>query len=1207
MAAIRDHQVVVVAGETGSGKTTQLPKLCLELGRGVRGAIAHTQPRRLAARTVAERIAFELGVPLGEAVGYAVRFSDRSREETLIRLMTDGLLLAETQNDPLLHRYDTVIVDEAHERSLNIDFLLGYLARILPRRPDLKVIITSATIDPQRFSRHFGDAPVVEVSGRTYPVEVRYRPIEDPGDPDRDQTDAIGDAVEELLQEREGDVLVFLSGEREIRDTAEALGGRLRSDIDILPLYARLSTREQQRVFKPHGGRRVVLATNVAETSLTVPGIRYVVDPGTARISRYSARLKVQRLPIEPISQASADQRKGRCGRVADGIAIRLYAEEDFEERPRYTDPEILRTNLASVILQMAAASLGDIADFPFLDPPDRRQIRDGIRLLQELAALDDDERLTPLGRRLAQLPVDPRLGRMVLEADRLGCVEEVIEIVAALSIQDVRERPAEKREQADQLHARFKDEDSDFIGYVNLWRYLREQQRALSGNQFRKRCHAEFLHHLRVREWQDLVAQLRQAAKGVGLTFNQQPAEPDAIHVALLSGLLSHLGLRDAARRDFLGARGARFALWPGSALARKPPSWVMVAELVETSRLWGRTAAKVDPKVVEPLAQHLIKRTYEEPHWERTRASVVATEKATLYGLPIVAGRKVAYGRIDPELSRSLFIRRALVEGDWETKHAFFAANRALLEEVERLEARARRRDILVDDQTLYDFYDARVPADIVSGGHFDRWWRDARRAEPDRLTFTREDLVQDAGGALDRQALPDAWRQGELMLPLSYVFDPGAARDGVTVHVPLKLLPQLKPIGFDWLVPALRPELVTALIRSLPKDLRRPLVPVPEVAAAVLAAMKPRSEPILDALARELERLRGVRIPPEAWGVEKLPPHLRMTFRVEDERGALVAEGNDLDALREQVRPRLREELAAAAAPLEHHGLTAWTIGPLPKAVALPGTGQAVRGYPALVDEGDAVGVRVLETPAAQRAAMRQGTRKLLALNVPSPIRHVQGRLSNADQLALAAAPHGSPRAVLEDATVAALDALTAEAGGPAWDADGFARLRAHVAGHLAERTAAAVAAVVRILDAARAVERRLEALRGAAALAPAREDVERQLARLVAPGFVTATGVKRLPDVERYLRAAERRLERLPDAPAPDLDKMRGVHELEAEHARRLAAWPAGRPVPAALHEVPWLLEELRVSHFAQALGTRGQVSAKRIRRVMDEAR
>ncbi|MGI8779014.1 MAG: ATP-dependent RNA helicase HrpA [Solirubrobacteraceae bacterium] len=1216
LAAIRDHQVVVVAGETGSGKTTQLPKICLELGRGVRGAIAHTQPRRLAARTVAERIADELGVQLGEAVGYAVRFSDRSGEDTLVRLMTDGLLLAETQRDTMLRRYDTIIVDEAHERSLNIDFLLGYLARILPRRPDLKLIVTSATIDPERFSRHFGGAPVVEVSGRTYPVEVRYRPVADPEDPDRDQTDAIGDAVEELLREREGDVLVFLSGEREISDTDDALTGRLRAEIEVLPPYARLSTREQQRVFKrsdPHPPRRVVLATNVAETSLTVPGIRYVVDPGTARISRYSARLKVQRLPIEAISQASADQRKGRCGRVADGICVRLYAEEDFDERPRFTDPEILRTNLASVILQMAAAGLGEIEDFPFLDPPDRRQVRDGVRLLQELAALDDAETLTPLGRRLAQLPVDPRLARMVLEADRLGCAGEVIVIAAALSIQDPRERPAEKREAADQSHARFSDEQSDFIAFLNLWRYLREQQRALSGNQFRKRCHAEFLHHLRVREWQDLVGQLRQAAKGVGIALtqptssasagDQTPAEPEAIHVALLAGLLSHLGLKDTVRREYQGARGARFAIFPGSALARKPPSWVMVAELVETARLWGRTAARIDPRWVEPLAEHLIKRTYEEPHWERDRASVVATERATLYGLPIVAGRKVAYGRIDPELSRSEFIRRALVEGDWETRHAFNAANRRLVEEVEELEHRARRRDIVVDDQALYDFYDARIPADVVSGAHFDRWWKGERRHRPGRLDLTREDLVGDAADALDQRALPEAWRQGDMTMRLSYVFDPGSVRDGVTVHVPLKWLPQLEPIGFDWLVPALRLELVTALIRSLPKDLRRPLVPVPEVAAAVLGRLEPRREPVLDALARELGRMRGVRIPRAAWDLDRLPAHLRMTFRVEDERGALVAEGSDLEAVRDQVRPRLREALSAAAAPLEAHGLREWTIGTLPRVVALPGTGQSVRGHPALVDEGDTVGVRVLETPAAQREAMRLGTRKLIALNVPSPIRSVQGRLGNAAQLALAAAPHGSPRAVLEDATLAALEGLIAAAGGPAWDEAGFARLRAHVAGNLVETTAQVVARVAAILDAAREVERRLEPLAASAALAPAREDVQRQLRRLVHPGFVTATGVERLADVERYLRAAARRLERLPNAPAPDLDRMRAVHELEAALERRLDSWPAGRPVPAALREVRWLLEELRVSHFAQALGTRGQVSSKRIRKLL----
>ena len=1209
LAAIGENQVVVVAGETGSGKTTQLPKLCLELGRGIQGTIAHTQPRRLAARTVAERIAHELGVTLGEAVGYAVRFSDRSRADTLIRLMTDGLLLAEIRRDRHLRRYDTVIVDEAHERSLNIDFLLGYLARILPRRPDLKLIITSATIDPGRFSRHFGDAPVVEVSGRTYPVEVRYRPIEDAADPDRDQTDAIGDAVQELLREPPGDVLVFLSGEREIRDTAEALAGRLPNHVDILPLYARLSTREQQRVFRrfdSHRPRRVVLATNVAETSLTVPGIRYVVDPGTARISRYSARLKVQRLPIEPISQASADQRKGRCGRVAEGICIRLYEERDFEERPRFTDPEILRTNLASVILQMAAAGLGDIEDFPFLDPPDRRQVRDGIRLLQELAALDEREALTPLGRRLAQLPIDPRLGRMVLEGDRRGCAEEVIVIAAALSIQDPRERPAEKREQADQQHARFADETSDFLAYLNLWRYLREQQLALSGNQFRKRCHAEFLHHLRVREWQDLVAQIRQAAKGVDVTLNRVPAEPEGVHLALLAGLLSQLGMKDAARREFLGARGARFMLWPGSALARKPPSWVMVAELVETSRLWGRTAARIDPRWVEPLAEHLVKRSYDEPHWERKRASVVALERVTLYGLPIVAGRKVAYGRIDPELSRSLFIRRALVEGDWETRHRFFAANRALLAEIEQLEERARRRDIVVDDQTLYDFYDARIPADVVSGGHFDRWWREERGRDPDRLTLTREDVVKEDADALDRRALPEAWKQGELTLPLSYLFDPGSPRDGVTVHIPLKQLPQVRPIGFDWLVPALRPELVTALIRSLPKELRRSLVPVPEVVEAVLARLQPRAEPLLDALERELEALRGVRIPRAAFDLERLPAHLRMTFRVEDEAGRLVAEGPDLDAVREQARPRLREALATAARPLEHHGLTTWSIGDLPKVVALPGTGQAVRGYPALVDEGATVGVRVLETPAAQRAAMAAGTRKLLALNVPSPIRDVQGRLGNAAQLALATAPHGSPRAVLEDATVAALDALVAEAGGPAWDAEGFARLRGHVAGALAARTAAAVGQVVGILDAARAVERALEPLARAPALAPAREDVERQLERLVHPGFIRETGVARLPDVERYLRAAARRLERLPNAPAPDLDKLRAVQELEREYEAQVAGRPEGRPLPAALREVPWLLEELRVAHFAQTLGVRGQVSAKRIRKVIREA-
>jgi ATP-dependent helicase HrpA len=1188
LAAIDSSQVVVVAGETGSGKTTQLPKLCLEAGRGVRGAIAHTQPRRLAARTVAERIADELGVGLGEAVGYAVRFSDRSSEETLVRLLTDGLLLAEIQRDRALRRYDTIIIDEAHERSLNIDFLLGYLKALLPRRPDLKLLITSATIDPEQFSRHFDDAPIVEVSGRTYPVEVRYRP---PDDLEHEELDAIGDAVTELVREGGGDILVFLSGEREIRDTAEVLRGRLGDRVEVLPLYARLSAAEQQRVFKPHGGRRVVLATNVAETSLTVPGIRYVVDPGLARISRYSARLKVQRLPIEPISQASADQRKGRCGRTADGICIRLYGEDDFQARPRFTDPEILRTNLASVILQMAALDLGAVEDFPFLDPPDRRQVRDGIALLQELGALDGEASLTPLGRRLARLPVDPRLGRMVLEADRRGCAEEVIVIAAGLSIQDPRERPADERAAADAQHARFADESSDFLAYLNLWRHLRERQRELSGNQFRKRCRAEFLHFLRVREWQDLVAQLRAAAKEAGVRRNQTPAGADDIHVALLSGLLSHVGIRNEARRDYLGARGARFALWPGSALARRPPPWVMVSELVETTRLWGRTAARIDPAWIEPLAPHLVRRTQGEPRWSRRRASAVATERVTLYGLPIVADRTVVAH------SREMFIRHALVARDWDTHHEFFAANDRALEEVDALERRARRRDLLVGDDVLYAFFDERLPAEVGSGAAFDRWWREARRTDPDLLTYTHELLV--GGGAIDAAGRPDVWRQGDLELELSYRFEPGSAHDGVTVHVPLRVLPQLRATGFDWLVPAFRTELVTTLIRSLPKDVRRALVPVPDVAAEVVAGLRPRRGALVDAVAEQLERVRGVRVARDDFDTTRLPAHLRMTFRVEDEGGAVVAEGDDLDALREQVRPRLRAQLAAASASLERRGLRDWPGGELPRVIALPGTGQAVRGHPALVDEGDSVAVRVLETPGAQAAAMRAGTRRLLLLTVPSPLRAIRAPVS------LAVAPHGSVDAALDDALVAAVDALVDEAGGPAWDEAGWRALRAHVAGRLAAKTQEVVDAVGRVLDAEREVRARLESLT-APALQDAAVDVARQLGALLYPGFVAASGAARLDDVERYVRAAARRLERLPQAVAVDRDRMNAIRALEAEYRARLDAWPRGRPVPAALREVRWQLEELRVSQFAQALGPRGQVSAKRIRRTLAEA-
>jgi ATP-dependent helicase HrpA len=1159
LAAIRANQVVVVAGETGSGKTTQLPKLCLELGRE---SIAHTQPRRIAARTVAARIADELGVPLGGVVGYAVRFDDRSSRDSRLRVLTDGLLLAEIQHDRLLRRYDTIIVDEAHERSLNVDFLLGWLKSILPRRPELKVIVTSATIDPERFAAHF-EAPVVEVSGRTYPIEVRYQPS------DLDPPDAIAGALAGL-QPLEGDVLVFLSGEREIRDTADLLHGRF-PDVEVLPLYARLSAGEQARVFRRGSKPRVVLATNVAETSLTVPGIRYVIDTGTARISRYSARLKVQRLPIEPISRASADQRKGRCGRLGPGICVRLYSEEDFLERPEFTDPEILRTSLAAVILQMASARLGDIESFPFLDPPDRRQVRDGLNLLRELGALTRRRRLTSTGRKLASLPVDPRLARMVVEAAERGCVDEVVVIAAALSIADPRERPSDQQGAADQAHARFADERSDFLALLNLWRYLREQQHALSGNQFRKRCKAEFLHYVRVREWQDLVRELRSAARGSGIRINSVPAEPDDVHRAVLAGLLSHVGLREG-RSEYVGARDSRFVLWPGSAV--KPPPWIMVAELVETSRLFGRVAARVDPRWIEPLAKHLVRRSYSEPRWDRARASVVATERVTLYGLPIVEGRTVAYGRIDPAVSRELFIRRALVEGDWDTRHAFVARNAELRARLEALEERARRRDLLVEDAVLFDFFDSRIPADVVSGGHFDRWFRD----QPgDLLDFTEDLLTRSSA---DLSGRPDAWRQGDLVLRLSYRFEPGSERDGVTVHIPLRALAAVRDEGFDWLVPALREELVVALIRSLPKELRRQFVPAPEVAAQVVGLLRPRRGRFVEAVAAALSSLRPVRVPPEAFDLSKLPPHLRIRFRVEDERGALLGEADSLAALRERLRPRLRADLAAAARPLERSGLTSWDgIGTLPRAVALPGTGNAVRAYPALVDEGETVGVRVLETPDAQRAAMRAGTRRLLLLTVPLP--------NPRPPLQFATAPQGAA-ATLRDCVAAAVDSLVAE---PAWDEESFERLRVHVAAELHDRTYEVVARVASILDAERSVSRRLESLT-APALRPVVDDVAEQLRRLLRPGFVVSTGVGRLPDLERFLHAAARRLDRAPSALAADLDKMRTIHELEA------LAGPDPSP------SIAFQLQELRVMQFAEGLAKRGVVSVKKLRRQLE---
>jgi ATP-dependent RNA helicase HrpA len=1209
LAAIRDHQVVIVAGETGSGKTTQLPKICLELGRGVRGTIGHTQPRRLAARTVADRIAEEMRTPLGEAVGYKVRFTDHSSDDTLVKLMTDGILLAEIQTDRLLRRYDTIIIDEAHERSLNIDFLLGYLREILPRRPDLKVIITSATIDPERFAEHFGDAPIVEVSGRTYPVEVRYRPIVDPedpdADPDRDQIQAILDACAELSHEGPGDILVFLSGEREIRDTAEALQKQNLRETEVLPLYARLSAAEQHRVFQPHRGRRIVLATNVAETSLTVPGIKYVVDPGTARISRYSHRLKVQRLPIEAVSQASANQRKGRCGRVSEGICIRLYSEEDFLSRPEYTDPEILRTNLASVILQMTSLGLGDIAAFPFVDPPDRRNIKDGVDLLHELGAIDPAEkdprkRLTQLGGKLAQLPVDPRLARMVLAADDGGCVREVLIIAAALSIQDPRERPADKQQAADEQHRRFADPTSDFLAYLNLWNYLRDKQRELSGNQFRRLCRTEFLHYLRVREWQDLHAQLRQVAKTLGVTVNTADAPPERIHQALLAGLLSHIGLQDPEKRDYLGARGARFAIFPGSGLFKKPPRWVMSAELVETTRLWARVNARIEPEWIEPLAQHLVKRAYSEPHWSKKQGAAMAYERVTLYGVPIVAQRRINYGRIDPELARELFIRHALVDGDWETHHAFFHENRALLEEVEDLEHRARRRDIMVDDETLFEFYDGRVPPEAISARHFDSWWKKARRTQPELLNFEKSMLINERAGEISEADYPGTWRQGRLRLALTYQFEPGAEADGVTVHIPVQVLNQVRPDGFDWQIPGLRAELVTELIRSLPKPLRVNFVPAPDVARRVLERVAPRSEPLLDALERELRAMTGVAVARESWDYGRVPDHLKITFRVLDEQGGTLAEDTDLEALKRRLRTKVRGTLSTAAQAdgIEQRGLQAWTLDTLPQVYERTQAGYAVKAYPALTDDGDSVSVRLYETAAEQRQAMWRGTRRLVLLNSPSPVKYLTGRLSNPDKLALANNPHGSVAALLADCVTAAADKLMAEAGGPAWDAAGFTRLHDHVRAELADTAAAIVDQVARVLAVAQAVDRRL---RGTASLTlvPSLTDARAHLSALIHPGFVSATGSQRLPDLLRYLRALEVRLDKLPENPNRDRLLMRQVEQMQAGYQQLLQRLPPARRDDEAVRQIRWMIEELRVSLFAQQLGTRYPVSDKRI--------
>ena len=1291
MAAIAANQVTIIAGETGSGKTTQIPKMCLELGLGDKGLIGHTQPRRLAARTVAERIASELDVEIGQEVGFQVRFTGEVSASTKVKLMTDGILLAEIQRDKLLRKYSTIIIDEAHERSLNIDFILGYLKRILPQRPDLKVIITSATIDPQRFAKHFGTeedpAPIIEVSGRTYPVEIRYRPLSQPAggdedtsddelEEDRDPLDAVCDAVDELAKEAPGDILIFFSGEREIRDAAEAINGRIQTNrrlagTEVLPLFARLSLQEQHRVFNPGGKRRIILATNVAETSLTVPGIKYVIDTGTARISRYSHRTKVQRLPIERVSQASANQRSGRCGRVSEGIAIRLYSEEDFESRPLFTDPEILRTNLAAVILQMTAMGVArgpkDVENFPFVEPPDSRAINDGVTLLRELGALTSPKSgdaggngrsgsgLTAVGQKLAQLPVDPRLGRMIVEAGKRGCVREVMILAAALTIQDPRERPTDKQQLAAEKHARFRDEISDFTGFLNLWNYIQEKQRELSSTQFRKLCRNEFINYLRVREWQDLFAQLRQMAKPLGISLdNKREADPvgnyEGVHISLLSGLLSHIGLLDERKREYAGARGSRFAIFPGSALFKKSPTFVMAAELVETSRLWARVAAKFDPLWAEQVAPDLVKRSYSEPHWSSRQGAVMAHEKVTLYGVPIIPNRRVNYGRVDPELSRELFIRHALVEGEWKTHHKFFHRNRALLQEIEELETRMRRRDILVDDQTLFEFYDARVGKEVVSERHFDKWWKDARQSDPDLLDFDQSLLMSEDAEALDDSAYPKSWLHKGFELPLSYEFHPvapGSApnpSDGVTAEVPVLFLNQLDDAPFRWQIPGQRVELVTALIKSLPKQVRKNFVPAPDVARQATAALEADFDPATDELEPSLElvlrRLRGHVIPPGSWNWDAVPPHLRVSFKVVDSSGKVLDEGKDLAGLQEKLAPATRRAIAEslgatpattsrakgvkATGPLsapnggtpasgpapagggavaEREGITAWDFGAVERQVTRTVKGHAVTGFPAVVDEGKSVALRVFQTRPEQEAAMRGGVIRLLALRIPPPDRYVLEHLSNTEKLTFSQNPHGSVSALIADCALAAIDKLVPQ--DLPWDKEAFDALYEVVRAELIDTVFTVTAVVERILASTRRIQKQLKS-NTSLPLISALNDMKSQLEQLVFPGFVAQTGYAQLSQLPRYLQAIEKRLEKLPGNVQRDSLNMAIVQALEDDYDDAVSALLPGRRAGTELTRVRWMIEELRVSLFAVELGTAYSVSEKRIRTVLNQA-
>lgn len=1267
--AIRDNQVVVVAGATGSGKTTQLPKICLELGRT---NIAHTQPRRLAARTIAERIAEELHVELGGAVGYKVRFTDKVSDATKVALMTDGILLNEIHRDRLLRRYDTIIIDEAHERSLNVDFLLGYLTRILPERPDLKVIITSATIDPESFAKHFAGpdgepAPVIEVSGRTYPVEIRYRaPSEDESE---DEVSAIVTALRELDREAQGDVLVFLPGEAEIRDAADAVRAAYassRAPVEVLPLYGRLSAAEQHRVFEPSRvagvRRRVVLATNVAETSLTVPGIKYVIDTGTARVSRYSNRSKVQRLPIEPISQASANQRAGRAGRTSDGIAIRLYGEDDFEKRAEFTEPEVLRTSLASVVLQMLSLGFGDIAAFPFLTPPDSRGIKAAFDLLTELGAVDlarDTPRLTRVGRDIARMPIDPRFARMLLEAQKHGVTEPVLAIVAGLTIQDVRERPSQEapqavRDAAERMHARFTDPTSDFLATLNLWNHLREQQRELGSSAFRRLCRSEHLNYVRVREWFDVHRQLRSLVKAPQASKGGGAADPDAIHRALLSGLLSQIGIlderntktppkgqsksqKDPKRRiaEYRGARGIRFSIFPGSGLRKQSPQAVMAAEIVETSRTFARTVAAIDPAWAESLAGDLAKRQVSEPHWSKDAGAAVAFEKVTLFGVEIIPRRRIQFARIDRAASRELFVRHALVEGEWDPTQldkrvsAFWRSNGELRKRLEKLEERERRRDILAGDEEVFRFYDERIPAEVFDVRSFEKWWRETLQQTPKLLVMRESDLIEDDERA-DQNDFPTRWTQGDQVLGLAYRFEPGAPDDGVSVVVPLALLAQVENRGFDWQVPGLRADLVTALLRALPKAIRRHVVPAADWADKFGAALAeegpenhggrpPRS--LKEALARMIQPLANQPVSAADFDDERVPGHLRMNFRAVDERGRVAGSARDLGELQNSLSDRARSSVARSIArpergrgrpdaqavaaasvrrSIEQDGLTTWTFGDLPEVLDTKVAGGVVRGYPAIVDQGKTVSVRVEATEDAAAAATRDGVLRLALLNVPSPASYVQEHLTSQEKLALAASPYSSAAALIEDARAAVVRA--ALPANPIRTEAEFTAARDAVNATLVDQLFATVSLVARILTKSRDVERGIKSENSLALLGPL-NDIRSQLSALLHPGFISATGAERLTHIPRYLDGMLDRLKTLSNEPGKDRTRMTEFERVSKAFEDAGGTIPLAADAAPALVEARWLLEEYRISVFAQRLGTAQPVSPQRIQKLL----